>query len=79
MISVKPVQIQAFTPFQVQMLEMTSRVRSESEMDDIRRMLANYFAQRAEDEIDKLWDEGVLNNEVMEQWKTEHMRTPYRQ
>ncbi len=79
MISVKPVQIQAFTPFQVQMLEMTSRVRSESEMDDIRRMLANYFAQRAEDEIDKLWDEGVLNDEVMEQWKTEHMRTPYRQ
>lgn len=61
------------------MLEMTSRVRSESEMDDIRRMLANYFAQRAEDEIDKLWDEGVLNDEVMEQWKTEHMRTPYRQ
>ena len=79
MISVKPVQIQAFTPFQVQMLEMTSRVRSESEMDDIRRMLANYFAQRAEDEIDKLWDVGVLNDEVMEQWKTEHMRTPYRQ
>ena len=79
MIAVKPVQIQAFTPFQVQMLEMTSRVRSESEMDDIRRMLANYFAQRAEEEIDKLWDEGVLNGEVMEQWKTEHMRTPYRQ
>ncbi len=73
--SVPPV----FSPFQLQMLEMTSRVKSEVEMDDIRRMLAEYFAERAESEIDRLWDEGVLNGDVMEQWKTEHMRTPYRQ
>ncbi len=68
----------ALSPFQIQMLELTSRVRSEGEMRDIRRMLAAYFAKRAEDEIDRLWDEGTLNEEVMEAWKTEHMRTPYR-
>ena len=28
------------------------------------------------DEIVRLWDEGVLSEEVMEEWKTEHMRTP---
>ena len=38
---------------------------------------ADYFAQRAEDDIDRLWDEGILSEEVMEEWKTEHMRTPY--
>ena len=38
-----------------------------------------YFAKRAEDAIDRLWDEGVLNDNVMEEWKSEHMRTPYKQ
>lgn len=38
-----------------------------------------YFAQRAEDALDRLWDEGVLNESVVEGWKNEHMRTPYKQ
>lgn len=68
-----------FTPFQIEMLEMVSRVTSEVEMQDIRRMLGQYFAKRAEDALDRLWDEGTLNDEVMEEWKNEHMRTPYKQ
>lgn len=72
-------QSKPFTPFQVEMLEMVSRVSSEVEMRDIRSLLGQYFAKRAEDALDRLWDEGVLNEGVMEEWKGEHMRTPYRQ
>ena len=73
------IQAKPFTPFQLEMLELASRVSSEVEMQDIRRMLGQYFAKRAEDAIDRLWDEGVLNDNVMEEWKSEHMRTPYKQ
>ena len=72
-------QAKPFTPFQIEMLELVSRVSSEVEMQDIRRMLGQYFAKRAEDALDRLWDEGVLNDKVMEDWKSEHMRTPYKQ
>ena len=72
-------QVKPFTPFQIEMLELAARVSSEVEMQDIRRMLGQYFAKRAEDAIDRLWDEGVLNDNVMEEWKSEHMRTPYKQ
>lgn len=72
-------QAKPFSPFQIEMLELVSRVTSEVEMHDIRRMLGQYFAQRAEDALDRLWDEGVLNDSVMEEWKSEHMRTPYKQ
>ena len=72
-------QTKPFTPFQIEMLELVSRVSSEVEMQDIRRMLGQYFAKRAEDAIDRLWDECVLNDNVMEEWKSEHMRTPYKQ
>jgi hypothetical protein len=68
-----------FTPFQIEMLEMVSKVTSEREMRDIRRLLGQYFAKQAEDAIDRLWDDGVLNDEVIEGWKHEHMHTPYRQ
>ena len=73
------IQAKPFTPFQIEMLELASRVSSEAEMQDIRRMLGQYFAKRAEDAIDRLWDEGVLKDNVMEEWKSEHMRTPYKQ
>lgn len=73
------IQAKPFTPFQIEMLELASRVSSEAEMQDIRRMLGQYFAKRAEDAIDRLWDEGVLNDNVMKEWKSEHMRTPYKQ
>lgn len=68
-----------FTPFQIEMLELVAKVTSEKEMSDIRRMLGQYFAKRAEDAIDKLWDDGVINDGVIEEWKNEHMRTPYKQ
>ena len=41
--------------------------------------IGQYFAKRAEDAIDRLWDESVLNDNVMEEWESEHMRTPYKQ
>ena len=72
-------QATPFTPFQIEMLELVSRVSSEAEMRDIRRMLGQYFAKRAEDALDRLWDEGVLSDNLMEEWKSEHMRTPYKQ
>ena len=71
--------IQTFSPFQIQMLELTSRVKDEQEMDDIRRMLADYFADKAESAIDKLWNEGIMSESTIEEWKHEHMRTPYLQ
>ncbi len=47
--------------------------------EDIHLLLGQYFAKQAEDALDRLWDEGILNEDVMEQWKNEHMRTPYKQ
>jgi hypothetical protein len=39
---------------------------------------ANAFAIKAQKAIDALWDEGIIDEETIEQWGTEYMRTPYR-
>ena len=41
-------------------------------------MLARYFASKAQKAIDALWNDGVINNDTIEEWGEEHMRTPYR-
>ena len=38
---------------------------------------SRYFAQKAIDAADALWDEGLIDEKTIEQWKHEHMRTPY--
>jgi hypothetical protein len=40
--------------------------------------VARFFAQKAQKAIDDLWDKGYINDETIEQWGAEHMRTPYR-
>lgn len=66
-----------FNAAQLQILDLMSYVESDETLDEIKDMLSNYFAQKAEKEIDKLWDSGKINNTIIEEWKNEHMRTPY--
>lgn len=68
-----------FNAAQLQILDLMAYVESEDTLNEIKDMLSNYFAQKAEREIDKLWDNGQVNNTIIEEWKHEHMRTPFSQ
>ena len=67
-----------FNAAQLQILDLMSYVESEDTLNEIRDMLSNYFAQKAEKAIDKLWDSGQINDSTIEGWKKEDMRTPYK-
>ena len=68
-----------FNAAQLQILDLMSYVESDETLNEIKDMLSDYFAQKAEKAIDKLWDNGQINNSVIEQWKNEHLRSPYNQ
>ena len=67
----------ALNPVQLHLLKMISFAKSEEDLEEIKKGLSSYFAKRAEEEMDKLWDEGLWNQEVNEQTLHEHLRTPY--
>lgn len=67
-----------FNAAQLQILDLMAYVESEDTLNEIKDMLSNYFAHKVEKEIDKLWESGQINNTVIEEWKHEHMRTPYK-
>ena len=62
---------------QLELLNAIRGINTEAELNEFKNLLAHYFAQKAQKAIDALWDEGVINEQTIEQWGNEHMRTPY--
>lgn len=63
---------------QLELMNALNNINSESELNEFKDLVANYFAQKAQKAIDELWDDGVINESTINQWGEEHMRTPYR-
>ena len=63
---------------QLELMNAINSIRSEAELNEFKDLVARFFAEKAQKTIDALWDEGVINEETIEQWGNEHMRTPYR-
>ena len=69
--------ITSLNKYQQRVVELMSNVNSDQQMAEITELLSGYFAQKAIDAANELWDKGLIDEETIEQWKHEHMRTPY--
>ena len=67
----------ALNPTQLHLLKMFSFAKTEDALFEIKKALSAYFAKKVEDDMDKLWDEGLWNQEKNEDILKEHLRTPY--
>ena len=66
-----------FTPAQIEVLNAVAHLHSEEEVRGLKWAISNYFAQLADKEMDRLWDEGKWNEQTLEGLKHAHYRTPY--
>jgi len=67
-----------YNPAQRRLIEVMSFVKTEKALDDMNAVLADYFAKQIDEEMERLWNDGVVNERTIEQWSKEHMRTPYK-
>ena len=51
-------QIGAFNQAQLQLLDMMSFVKSPEALDDLNKAISDYFAKKADKELEKMWSEG---------------------
>ena len=70
---------QPFNRVQIEILNAMANLKSEEDLRELKQAISNFFAERADREMERLWEEGVINEEVIEGWKNEHMRTPNHQ
>ena len=65
---------QPFSNIQLELLKLYSRNVSESDLVQIKLLLAHYFVEKAMDEADHIWEEkGYTAEKILET----HRRTPY--
>lgn len=64
---------------QIEMMKAISCIETEEELYELKLLLSKFFAAKAQKELDKLWDDGTLNQETLNEIRKEHLRTPYRQ
>lgn len=70
---------QPFNPAQLELLSTMASLTTEADLIELKQAIARFFAERADREMERLWDEGTINEETLKAWEHEHMRTPYRQ
>ena len=65
-------------PAQMLILKSFASVSSEEELSALMKTLKKFYAQRLENELDRLWTDGSLDQKRLDELQTEHLRTPYR-
>ena len=68
-----------FNKAQLEMLEIMANVRSEKELDELKHVILEYYAKRADEEMEKLWESGQWNEQTLKDLSNVHYRTPYKQ
>ena len=59
---------------QIELLKLYSNNISEKYLFDIKLLMANYFAQKATEAMDVIWEEKGLTEQDMINWTNEHNR-----
>ena len=63
---------------QIMILESFASAKSQEEVDELMDMLRNLYAKKLDRELERLWDEGILDQNKLDELKEQHLRTPYR-
>lgn len=66
-----------FTPAQTAIINAVAHLRTDEEVMLLKRAISHFFFERANQEMDKLWETGAWNEQTLEDLKTAHHRTPY--
>ena len=68
-----------FNKAQIELLDLIAGVNSEEELNALKYVISEFFARRADEELDKLWQNGQWNEQTLEDLHNAHYRTPYKQ
>lgn len=71
-------QNEALNKAQLDILRLLGHIKSVEEADELRQVISNFYAKKAEDAMDRLWDAGLWDEEKNEKILNEHLRTPYK-
>lgn len=67
-----------FNNAQLEILNLMAYAKSDETLTDLKQAISDFFAQKVEEEVDRMWQNGELSEERVESFRTLHERTPYK-
>lgn len=71
-------QTSILNPAQLQLLDMMSFVKTPEVLSDLNKVISDFFAKKADEEMSRMWANGTLNDEKIESFRHIHERTTYK-
>ncbi len=68
-----------FNKAQLHILRVMSYIKSDEELQALKKVISEYYARRVDEEAERLWKEGVLSQDKLDEILKEHLRTPYKE
>lgn len=66
-----------FNEAQLELLSVMASVKDDAELMALKHAISEFFARRADEEMEKLWQSGEWNEQTLQDLKNAHYRTPY--
>lgn len=61
------VQPTVFNPAQLYLLDVFSTIKSDEELNDIKQLVADYFAKKLDKMTEEMWESGELNQKRLDE------------
>ena len=68
-----------FNKAQIELLDTMASIESDDELMALKHAISEFFARRADEEMERLWQSGEWNEQTLQDLKNAHYRTPYKQ
>ena len=63
---------------QLELMDAAVNVNSEEDLAALKLAISLFFAQLAQQAIDKMWDDGTFDQAKLDELRGQHLRTPYK-
>lgn len=73
----KNMEATVFNPIQLHLLQMFSRMNSEQELEEVQKVLSEYYFKKVAKRASELWDELDLDQQKLDEMANIHERLPY--
>ena len=68
----------ALNAAQLDFLQLLGHIKTVEELDELRQVVSDFYARKAEEAMNRLWETGQWNKEKDEEILRTHLRTPYK-
>ncbi len=68
----------ALNAAQLDFLQLLGHIKTEEELDELRQVVSDFYARKAEEAMNHLWEIGQWDKAKDEEILRTHLRTPYK-